>query len=116
MKPNETVQDCVFRAVKEELGSVIIKGCEKDAKFDEIVRIVPNSYSNKVEEKVSVSYPGLPACYVLHTVDAFVHGLPDCDFCSEEENEYQNLEGNCELAVSCKKHYWKWVDSDTIPS
>lgn len=126
MKSGETVEAAVVRAVKEELGSIIrVRVCENHNssiscstnfdKFDEIVKIVPNSYSSKVEEKVSVSYPGLPACYVLHTVDAFVDGLPDCEFVTEEEegDEYRNLAGN-EVAVSCKKHYWKWVDSDTI--
>ncbi|KAI3762357.1 hypothetical protein L1987_52785 [Smallanthus sonchifolius] len=111
MKPGETVEAAVVRAVKEELGSIL----EKDAEF---MRIVPDSYSSKVEERVSVSYPGLPACYILHTVDAFVDGLPEGEFCTEEQDEYQNLDEKerCELAVSCKKHFWKWVDSSDISS
>jgi len=114
MKPGEAVESAVVRAVKEELGSTIKDSCSGE----EIVRIVPNSYSSKVEERVSVSYPGLPACYVLHTVDAIVDGLPDCEFCTEEEEEYQDLEGKegAKGAVSCKKHYWKWVDSDSVSS
>ena len=72
MKPSETVEAAVVRAVKEELGSIIRVSCsiEKDENF---VRIVPDSYSSKVEERVSLSYPGLPACYILHTVDAACH-------------------------------------------
>ncbi|MFS7949354.1 putative NUDIX hydrolase domain-containing protein [Helianthus anomalus] len=109
MKPGETVEQAVVRAVKEELGS-IIKNVESD-----IVRIVADSYTNKVEERVSVSYPGLPACYILHTVDAYVDGLPEGEFWTEEGDEYEGLgekeHERCELAVSCKKHYWKWVDS-----
>ncbi|KAI3756978.1 hypothetical protein L6452_04510 [Arctium lappa] len=115
MKPNETVEAAVVRAVKEELGSIFKDCCGDD---EDVVRIVPNSYSSKVEERVSVSYPGLPACYVLHTVDAIVDGLPDCEFCTEEGEEYGDLGGKegGEGAVSCKKHYWKWVDSDTVSS
>lgn len=117
MKPGETVEAAVVRAVKEELGSIIRVSCS-DVNDDDIVKIIPNSYSSKVEERLSVSYPGLPACYVLHTVDAFVDGLPDCEFCTEEEEEYHNLDEKqeAERAISCKKHYWKWVDSYTLSS
>ncbi|KAD4178540.1 hypothetical protein R6Q59_022137 [Mikania micrantha] len=116
MKPGETVEAAVFRAVKEELGSIIRVSRSLD-KDEEFVKIIPDSYSRKVEERVSVSYPGLPACYILHTVDAFVDGLPDCEFLTEEEDEYQNLDGKgSHLAVSCKKHHWKWVDSNTLSS
>ncbi|KVI07527.1 uncharacterized protein LOC112509819 [Cynara cardunculus var. scolymus] len=117
MKPGETVESAVVRAVKEELGSIIKDSCS-NVNYGDIVKIIPNSYSSKVEERVSVSYPGLPACYVLHTVDAIVDGLPDCEFCSEEEEEYQDLDEKegAKGAVSCKKHYWKWVDSNTVSS
>ncbi|KAF8379822.1 hypothetical protein HHK36_029271 [Tetracentron sinense] len=110
MKPGETVDDAVVRAIKEELGS-IINGLFVAGD----VRIVPGSYQKKVEERVSASYPGLPACYILHSVDAWVDGLPDGEFCTEEE-EY----GDCsetrvaEKAVFVKRHYWKWVESDSI--
>lgn len=114
MKPGESVEDAACRAVKEELGSVINGGLGSLGDFCDngIVRIVPNSYSKKVEERTSVSYPGLPACYVLHTVDALVEGLPEGEFCTEELEEYKDSEGKrfAEGAVSCKKHYWKWVD------
>nr|XP_043615194.1 uncharacterized protein LOC122587169 [Erigeron canadensis] len=115
MKPNETVEQAVFRAVKEELGSIVIKSGD-DKKLDECVKIIPNSYSSKVEERLSVSYPGLPACYVLHSLDVIVDGLPDCEFSTEEDDEYKGLGAVNVNAVSCKKHYWKWVDSDTVSS
>ncbi|KAI3508079.1 hypothetical protein L1887_23079 [Cichorium endivia] len=117
MKPGETVDAAIVRAVKEELGSIIRVSCS-DLNNDDIVKIIPNSYSSKIEERLSVSYPGLPACYVLHTVDAFVDGLPDCEFCTEEEEEYHNLDEKegAERAISCKKHYWKWVDPCTLSS
>ncbi|THG07240.1 uncharacterized protein LOC114286073 [Camellia sinensis] len=111
MKPGETLDAAVVRAVREELGSII------GGFFDSgIVRVVPNSYAKNVEERNSVSYPGLPACYVLHSVDAWVDGLPDGEFWTEEGAEYENSDENkvADEAVSCKKHYWKWVDSDSV--
>ncbi|XP_057951283.1 uncharacterized protein LOC131146037 [Malania oleifera] len=111
MKPGETPESAVVRAVKEELGS-IINGSFEDGN---IVRIVPGSYQKKVEERVSVSYPGLPARYVLHSVDAWVDGLPEGEeFCTEEEGEYEDCEETriAKEAVSVRRHYWKWVDSD----
>lgn len=114
MKPDETVESAVVRAVKEELGSII----GNDIDYSGIVKILPNSYRKKVEERVSVSYPGLPACYVLHSVDALVEGLPEGEFCTEEGEgeEYGDCDGKelAEGAVSCRKHYWKWVDSDLV--
>lgn len=109
MKPGENLDSAVNRAVREELGSIL-------GDMGGVVRIVPGSYRRKVEERVSVSYPGLPAQYVLHSVDAWVEGLPEGDFCTEEEQEY----GDCDTtriadkAVSVKKHFWKWVESHTV--
>lgn len=109
MKPGETLEAAVARAVREELGSVIGDG-------DGVVRIVPDSYVKKVEERVSVSYPGLPARYVLHSVDAVVDGLPDGDFCTEERAEYEDTGENrvADAAISCKKHYWRWMDANAV--
>ncbi|XVF10184.1 hypothetical protein REPUB_Repub07fG0160900 [Reevesia pubescens] len=109
MKPHETPEEAVVRAVKEELGSIIDSG---------VVRIVPGSYQKKLEERNSASYPGLPARYVLHSVDAWVEGLPEEDFCTEEKEEYEDFDGTkgLERAVSVRKHYWKWVSSDSVCS
>lgn len=106
MKANETHEEAVVRAVKEELG------------FDgNTVRIVPGSYNKKVEERSSNSYPGLPARYVVHSVDALVEGLPDDDgeFFTEEVEEYADFSAATE-ALCVKRHYWRWVSSDFIPS
>ncbi|KAF6159639.1 hypothetical protein GIB67_034601 [Kingdonia uniflora] len=104
MKPTESVECAVIRAVNEELGS-IIGGLG-------VVRIVEGSYKKNVEERISVSYPGLPARYILHSVDALVEGLPDDEeFCTEED-EFGNCSSEVEFvekAVFVKKHFWKWV-------
>ncbi|VFQ65402.1 unnamed protein product [Cuscuta campestris] len=112
MKPCESVESAVLRAIKEELGQIV----GRDSDFKEIVRIRPNSYAKKVEERVSVSYPGLLARYVLHTIDATVEGLPEGDFWTEEVEEYEGLgdRGVAEGAITCKKHVWKWVDSYSV--
>lgn len=106
MKPHETTEEAVTRAVKEELGS------------SRVVRIVPGSYRKKLEERNSVSYPGLPARYVLHSVEAWVEGLPEEDFVTEEKEEYEDVDGTrrLEKAVSVRKHYWEWVCSDSLCS
>ncbi|CAN1251145.1 hypothetical protein LINPERPRIM_LOCUS7634 [Linum perenne] len=102
MKPDESPESAVHRAIREELGSI---GGE--------VRIVPGSYREKVEERYSASYPGLPARYVLYSVDATVDGLPEGDFCTEEGDEYLDSEENkvADQAVKVRKHFWKWVVS-----
>lgn len=158
MKPGESVEAAVYRAVKEELGlgssveigTLGIDNCngnsgigrilpESDVKEElglgssvkigtlgidncnvnrGIVRIKPESYAKKVEERVSASYPGLPARYFLHTVEAEVEGLPEGEFSTEEVDEYGGLDEKgasaADSAVSCRKHFWKWVDSDSI--
>ncbi|ESR54498.1 RING-H2 zinc finger protein [Citrus sinensis] len=100
MKSNETPEEAVIRAVKEELGSILNDSIT--------VRIVPGSYSKKLDERNSLSYPGLPARYVLHSVDAFVDGLPEeGEFCTEEAEEYADSSA-ADKALFVKRHYWKW--------
>ena len=111
MKPNETPESAVYRAVQEELGSIL-----GDSDYSQLVRIVPDSYRLKIEERDSVSYPGLSASYVLHSMDVRVEGLPDGDFCTVEEEEYVNSEDTniADHAVSVKKHFWKWVSPESV--
>lgn len=112
MRPNETPESAAHRAVKEELGQIIKEENES------VVKIIPGSYRKTVEERNSASYPGLPACYVLHSVDMVVEGLPEEEFCTEEDGEYHDCEENRRAvagkAVSVKKHYWEWVSADSI--
>ncbi|XP_068651371.1 uncharacterized protein [Aristolochia californica] len=107
MKPGEGIEEAVRRAVREELGFLVPDSAES-------VRIVPGSYWERVEERVSLSYPGLPARYVLHSVDAWVDGLPEGEFSTEEGGEYEDSEDVrvAEKAVFVKKHYWKWMRVD----
>lgn len=117
MKPVEDVESAVIRAISEELGS-ILNVSATDSVHSDVVKVVPGSYRKKVEERNSESYPGLPACYILHSVDACVEGLPDGDFSTEEDEEYRNSEtlGVANKAVSVKRHFWKWVSSESIES
>ncbi|XP_021725682.1 uncharacterized protein LOC110692914 [Chenopodium quinoa] len=116
LKSGEDIEAGVKRAIKEELGSVIFRDNDVgNVNFDQIVRVLMDSYERKVEERVSVSYPGLPAVYVLHTVDAFVEGLPEGEFATEEETEYEGCDNLvADEAVSVKRHFWKWVPVDSV--
>ncbi|KAL2339539.1 hypothetical protein Fmac_007479 [Flemingia macrophylla] len=119
MKPNEDPQSAAVRGIFEELGSVIAGTGANGfySRVEDIVSIDPNSYQMRVEERDSGSYPGLPGCYVLHTLHATVQGLPEGDFCTYEVDEYQGdfLDKNvAHKAVSVKKHYWTWVSADSI--
>lgn len=113
MKPDESPEEAVFRAIREELGSVLVNGGDNG-----IIKIVPGSYNKKVEERNSVSYPGLPAKYVLHSVDVLVEGLPDGEFSTEEAEEYTDSaeKRTADRAVSVKTHFWKWVSADSVQS
>lgn len=95
MLPGELVEEAAVRAVKEEIGPMEVK-------------IRPGTYEIRVEERVSASYPGLPARYVLHSVEAEIVGLPEeGEFSTEEAGEFEE-----EKTVSVKRHFWKWVDFD----
>ncbi|XP_010421274.1 PREDICTED: uncharacterized protein LOC104706760 [Camelina sativa] len=117
MKPEESPDEAVIRAIKEELGSI----SDGDDDVGKRIRVIPGSYSRRVEERNSLSYPGLPARYALHSVDATVEGLPEEDFTTEEK-EYgggDSTEDSVETraagkAVTVKRHYWKWVSPDSI--
>ncbi|KAF0903704.1 hypothetical protein E2562_029076 [Oryza meyeriana var. granulata] len=103
MRPGETPEAAAARAVREELGERVR------------VRILGGA-EPRVEERESVSYPGLHARYVLHAVDAeVVEGVPEeGEFETEEAGEHEDevvVEG-AGGAITVKRHYWRWVDDD----
>nr|KYP38614.1 hypothetical protein KK1_040139 [Cajanus cajan] len=117
MKPNEDPESAAVRGILEELGSVVAAANAFYSRVEDIVTIHPNSYQMRVEERDSASYPGLPGCYVLHTLHATVQGLPEGDFCTYEVDEYQgdfHHKNVAHKAVSVKKHYWTWVSADSL--
>lgn len=96
MRPGESPEAAAARAVREELGARAR------------VRILGGAGA-RVEERESASYPGLPARYVLHAVDAeVVDGVPeDGEFETEEAGE-----DDAAGAITVKRHYWDWIDDD----
>ncbi|KAK8934553.1 hypothetical protein KSP39_PZI015175 [Platanthera zijinensis] len=102
MRPGETVEEASIRAVEEELSSI--------AAASGSVRIVPGSYAVRVEEKASDSYPGLPARYVLHSVEAQVEGLPEEGEFSTDEVGETSEKLSIRSAIFVTKHFWKWVE------
>ncbi|KAM0871311.1 hypothetical protein ACQ4PT_039478 [Festuca glaucescens] len=105
MRPGETPEAAAARAVREELGERVR------------VRILGAGAEPRVEERESASYPGLPARYVLHAVDAeLVEGLPEeGEFDTEESGEGEGHDGGGE-AITVKRHYWAWIDDQEDPS
>ncbi|XP_031495306.1 uncharacterized protein LOC116260910 [Nymphaea colorata] len=103
MKAGETIREAAIRAVREELGSVLVS--------PDGVRVLMDSYSRKIEERDSGSYPGMPSCYILHSVDVIIkESLPEGDFSTQEEDEYAGSGGEvAKGAVVVRKHFWKWV-------
>lgn len=104
MRPGESPEAAAARAVREELGErvrVRILGGAGGAEAEP-----------RVEERESASYPGLPARYVLHAVDAeVVESVPeDGEFETEETGEDEGEGGGG--AITVKRHYWKWLDDD----
>ncbi|KAL6873911.1 hypothetical protein ACP4OV_013993 [Aristida adscensionis] len=96
MRPGESPEAAAARAVREELGA----GAR--------VRVL-GARGAEVEERESASYPGLPARYVLHAVDAeVVGGVPEDGAFETEEAGEDAADG----AVAVKRHYWEWVHDD----
>jgi len=129
MRPGESVEDACRRGIFEELGP--------EMGAQDRVEMKAESYEIEEQERDSFSYPGLLTRYVLHSMVAFVRGLPNTDF-STLENEGLPTNGahgdgaatngtstngasstgpssgiGCkgvqESAVVVKIHFWRWV-------
>ncbi len=86
-RPEEAAKRCLF----EELGL-------RDDQIDSVIQ----KSEPIVEEKPSMSYPGLKTEYHLHVIEAKVSGLPQREFKTKEEPF-----SNDQLV---KWHTWKWGD------
>ncbi|KAL8142313.1 hypothetical protein V2J09_015345 [Rumex salicifolius] len=104
-KSGEDVNSAAKRAIKEELGSIF----PDSVNYSEIVKILSDSYEKKIELTDSISYPGLPGCYVMHTVDALVEGLPDEEFFTEEKDK-----DGAKGAISVRKLFWNWIPRTSL--
>jgi hypothetical protein len=107
MKPLESIEEAVARAVREELGESVV------------IEVLEGSSNIRVEERESVSYPGLKAQYLLHSVEAkVVQGLPEEGEFETEEIGEKHLDATGEefdgKAVTVKRHYWKWVHEEDL--
>jgi len=113
MKAGETVEEGCKRGICEELG-LVLGSPDK-------IELLMDSYEKKVEERDSLSYPGLLTCYVVHSVDAVVADLPETDFFTEEDEDGRingnhgfsfSSSGTREKAIGVKRHFWKWVPNN----
>lgn len=110
MKAGETVEEACRRGICEELG-LVLGSPDK-------IELLMDSYEKEVEERDSLSYPGLLTCYVVHKVDAVVADLPESDFFTDEDEDGRmngnhgflfSSSGIREKAISVKRHFWKWA-------
>ncbi|MCO5563089.1 hypothetical protein L7F22_016725 [Adiantum nelumboides] len=72
----ESVVDACLRGIREELGH------EYGAVNH--VQMLQDTYAREVQERASLSYPGLMTCFVLHHMVAIMKDLPIIDFATEE--------------------------------
>ena len=104
MRPGESPEAAAARTVREELGERVCVWILDGAGGAEA--------EPRVEERESASYPGLPARFVLHAMDAeVVEGVQeDSEFETKETGEDEGEGGGG--AITVKRHYWKWVEDD----
>lgn len=88
--PGERWQDAAVRGIMEELGPVL--------PAEPQVEVNQEGMEETIETKESQSYPGLLTQYICKRVSACVlSGLPEHDFCTEEERSDGLLQ-----------HCWVW--------
>ncbi|MCO5562569.1 hypothetical protein L7F22_016196 [Adiantum nelumboides] len=125
MKPGESVVDACLRGIREELGH----------EYGAVnrVQMLQDTYAREVQERESLSYPGLMTCYVLHHMVAVMKDLPIIDFATEEnelcetsqdehtpeestEAEESGSSRENVSAIGVRRHLWKWVPEQTCQS
>eukprot|EP01018_Ginkgo_biloba_P012221 Gb_26963 [translate_table: standard] len=115
MKAGETVEEACLRGIYEELGPVL--GARDK------INLLLNTYEKQVEERSSLSYPGLLTCYVVHSVDAVMKHLPNTDFFTDEDEDGRMNGAHMssssgsesrEKAIGVKKHFWKWITDPAV--
>ncbi|MCO5580191.1 hypothetical protein L7F22_034058 [Adiantum nelumboides] len=84
MKLGESVVDACLRGIREELGHEYGAGNR--------VQMLQDTYAREVQERESLSYPGLMTCYVLHHMVAVMKDLPIVDFATEENELCETLQ------------------------
>ncbi|KAK6155481.1 hypothetical protein DH2020_009729 [Rehmannia glutinosa] len=112
MPPVRTVEVVIVRIIRSD-GKVLIESHQELSNGAVRYRSRPLSEKMKPGESVDAA---VFRAVKEELVDAEVDGLPEGEFCTEEMDEYEVSEerGMADSAVSCKKHYWKWVDSDSV--
>lgn len=95
IRAHELYQDAALRGIEEELGVPA-----------ERVHVLEATHRVEQTEIDSPSYPGLTTCYLIHTVEVEIEGLPEGDFCTLEKSESQG-----ELIG---KHHWSWRRLESV--
>ncbi len=89
IKPGETYMEAAARCLQEELGVETGQ-----------IQLFPDTHRQVKTYAMSSSYPGLPALYNLHTVEAAVSGLPETEFWRDNRS--------FTAGDPVKRHKWVW--------
>lgn len=97
MKPGETYIEAAMRCLVEELGVEVNQ-----------VQLFPGTHRQVKTYAQSSSYPGLPALYNLHIVEAAVSGLPETEFWRDNRS--------FTAGDPIKRHKWVWRRDNVLAS
>ncbi|CAM6129490.1 unnamed protein product [Calypogeia fissa] len=110
-KPGEGVEEACLRGICEELGA--------DLGSREKVTMISDSYTKKEQERDSISYPGLPTQFIIHSMEARIPQLPESEFSTfegESEQESLGIDDSAppKTAVGVNRHFWKWIPESEL--
>ena len=97
MKPGETVDEALKRAVSEELGSALERGSARIERIGEV--------ASEETTRISPSYPCLVSRYSLTKVDCRVGALPQA---RGDGEAFKTVEPRGEAGVHTTS--WAWID------